>query len=311
MIASPSTVTSPRRAGRKGMTLMEIMLALLLFGILATFVIQVMDSVLNLWSAGERRGRGDLVFAATVERFRGDLRALHTGPQGWIILDSYSVASGVEGQPDRELPRLRFLADGAALPDADPTGRSAVEVMWALVPEIGDDRFARLTRFVNLPEATSTLLDAGTANAMLRSGAGLVVMDGLLHMEMAVTDERGQRQTRYRLDAQNPFDFPSQVELAVESVAGKARKTPPLLDTEIPAEGAQVAVRGVAPVEMPEYALIEREWVGVSGRFPQLSFQARGQRGTLPAGHKGRTPIYFPMRYESLNAVAAGGRRAP
>lgn len=294
---------------RRGMTLMEILLALFLFGVLATFVVQVMDSVLNLWSAGERRGRGDLVFASTVERFRGDLRALHTGQQGWMILDTYTIASGVEGQPDRHLPRLRFLADGAALPDADPTGRAPVEVMWALVPETADPRFSRLTRFVHQPEPSSTLLDTGTSEAMLRSGGGLVVMDGLLWMEMTVTDERGVRQTRYRLDAHNPFNFPSQVHLAVESVTGNARKKPPLLDAAILADGAQVDVRGIAPVEMPEFALIEKEWVGVSGRFPSLSFMARGQRGTLPVPHEGRVPVFFPMRYESQNAVAASGRR--
>lgn len=294
---------------RRGMTLMEIMLALLLFGILATFVIQVIDSVLNLWSAGERRGRGDLVYAATVERFRGDLRALHTGQQGWLILDTYTVPSGVEGQPDREMPRLRFLADGAALPESDPTGRSAVEVMWAMVPEIGDDRFARLTRFVHLADQNSTLLDAGTVNAVLRSGSGLVVMDGLLWTEMSVLDERGNRQTNYRLDAHNPFDFPSHVGLAVETATGNARKKPPLLDTAILAEGAQVAVRGIAPVEMPKFAMIEKEWVGVSGRWPSLSFQARGQRGSLAVPHAQRVPVYFPMRYESQNAVAASGRR--
>ncbi|MGB0952001.1 MAG: PulJ/GspJ family protein [Planctomycetota bacterium] len=294
---------------RRGMTLMEILLALFLFGVLATFVVQVMDSVLNLWSAGERRGRGDLVFASTVERFRGDLRALHTGQQGWMVLDTYSVASGVEGQPDRHLPRLRFLADGAALADADPSGRAPVEVMWALVPEMGDPRFGRLTRYVHIPTPSSTLLDNATSDAMLRSDGGLVVMDGLLWTEMAVVDERGARQTRFRLDAHNPFDFPSEVNLVVESVTGNARKKPPLLDTAILADGAQVAMRGVAPVEMPEFAMIEREWVGVSGRFPSLSFMARGQRGSLPAPHDGRTPVYFPMRYESQNAVAAAGRR--
>lgn len=304
-----STTRASTPGSRKGMTLMEILLALFLFGVLATFVVQVMDSVLNLWSSGERRGRGDLVFAAAVERFRGDLRALHTGQQGWMILDTYTVASNVEGQPDRELPRLRFLADGAALPDADPTGRSAVEVMWALVPDIGDPRFGRLTRFVHLSTSTSTLLDAGTTNALLQSGSGLVVMDGLLWVDMTAVNANGQGSTRYRLDAHNPFDFPTHLNLAVERVTGKARKNPPMLDIAIPADGVQVAVRGTAPIALPDFALIENEWVGVGGRFPQLSFQARGQRGSLDTPHEARTPVLFPSRYESRNAIAAGGRR--
>ena len=56
--------------GRRGMTLLEVSLALGLLAILSVFVMQVMNSVTDLWSSGERRGRGDLVFAQAVERLR-------------------------------------------------------------------------------------------------------------------------------------------------------------------------------------------------------------------------------------------------
>jgi len=74
---------------QRGMTLLEIMIALLLLGVLSTFVVNVVDSVVGLWQQGERRGRGDLVYASVAERFQADLRALHLGERGWMVIDDY------------------------------------------------------------------------------------------------------------------------------------------------------------------------------------------------------------------------------
>lgn len=301
-----------RPQSKRGFTLIEIMLALFLFGILAAFVVQVMGSVLNLWSAGERRGRGDLVFAAAVEQFRGDLRALHTGPRGWMVLDTWEVPSAKEGESSWFLPRLRFLADGASLPEVDASGRAAVEVMWAMVPEdASGSRFGKLVRFVRVAEDSASLQEAGIASALLRSGTGLVVMDGVLWTEMAVRDDRGQRTTRHQVDAYTPFDFPARIDLNVEMISGNSRKHPPLMDEGIDAEGAKVRFRGTAPVDMPEFALVEKEWVRLSGLFPNLNFTKRGERGTIPGSHLARTEVYFPVTYASENMLAAGGRRLP
>lgn len=301
-----------RPQSKRGFTLIEIMLALFLFGILATFVVQVMGSVLNLWSAGERRGRGDLVFAAAVEQFRSDLRAMHTGPRGWMVLDTWEVPSAKEGESSWFLPRLRFLADGASMPEVDPGGRSAVEVMWAMVPEDSSGtRFGKLVRFARVEEGADSLQEAGIAAGLLRSGTGLVVMDGVLWTEMAVRDDRGQRTTRHRVDAYTPFDFPAKIDLSIEMISGNSRKHPPLMDEGLDAEGAKVRFRGTAPVDMPEYALVEKEWVRVSGLFPDINFLKRGERGTIPGSHPARTEVYFPVAYASENMLAAGGRRLP
>ncbi|MHC4381082.1 MAG: prepilin-type N-terminal cleavage/methylation domain-containing protein [Planctomycetota bacterium] len=301
-----------RRQSSRGMTLIEIMLALFLFGLLAAFEVQVMGSVLNLWSAGERRGRGDLVFAAAVEQFRGDLRAMHTGPRGWMVLDTWTVPGTKEGEVPWSLPRLRFLADGASMPEVDPSGRSAVEVMWAMIPEDSSgSRFGKLVRFAQVEDPTTTLQDGGIATGLLRSGTGLVVMDGVLWTEMAVQDDRAQRTTRHTVEAYTPFDFPSRLDLSVEMVTGNSRKHPPLLDDGIDAEDAKVRLRGTAPVDMPDYALVEQEWVRVSGIFPNLNFTKRGERASMPAPHVARSEVYFPVVYASENPLAAGGRRLP
>lgn len=295
---------------QKGMTLIEVMLALFLFGLLAAFVIQIMDSVLNLWSAGERRGRGDLVYASTVERFRGDLRAMHTGPRGWMIVDSWEIPGSEDGDPSTFMPRLRFLADGASLPSIEPTGQAAVEIMWSLVPEVPGSPVNRLVRFAQVETPSAPLQDPRVAREMLRSGTGLVVMDGVLWTEFAVQDG-GVRRTDYRADSYQPFHFPSSVELVVDHVSGSARKHPPLLDNGMSSEPSSIKLRGSGPLKMPAMVLVEEEWISVGGRFPSISFHGRGQRGTLPREHAARSEVFFPTRYASHSPVPAGGRRLP
>ena len=83
-------------SNRRGMTLLEVTLALTLFGMLAAFILGIIDSVLGLWQAGERRGRGDLVFATATERLRSDLGALHRGPDGWLVIEATYEQIGLE-----------------------------------------------------------------------------------------------------------------------------------------------------------------------------------------------------------------------
>jgi prepilin-type N-terminal cleavage/methylation domain-containing protein len=174
-------------ARRSGMTLAEVLVALLLFGILASFVVGVVNSVLNLWQAGERRGRGDLVFAAAAERLRADVLAAHTGPRGWMQLDEWQAEPEGGGHPAWRLPRLRFLADGAAFPEADASGRGAVEVAWLLVPEPDPTtRCTRLVRIVQPESAPRSLREEGWITDLARAGAGLVVLDGVLHASFGV-----------------------------------------------------------------------------------------------------------------------------
>jgi len=88
---------SPRAGtGRRGMTLIEVLLALALLAILSVFVVQVIRSVLGLWQTAERRSQGALAFQATLELFRSDLSALHLGSRGWMILDEKIVVPGGE-----------------------------------------------------------------------------------------------------------------------------------------------------------------------------------------------------------------------
>lgn len=298
---------------RRGLTLLEVTLALGLLAVLSVFVMQVISSVTDLWSSGERRGRGDLVFATAVERFRSDLGALHRGRRGWLILDSYVAEPAEEGVPEWRLPRLRFLAEGGALPELDPTGRNGVEIMWVVEPERSgtEGRFARMVRYGQLESDGIGLRDPGQAERLRTQGNGIVVLDGLVWAEFQAADplRKGALSERLRIEPNMPVDFPSRIELTVEGVSGALRQRPPVLDEEISAETLGVRVRGTAPLEQPQYALIEREWVQVGGNFPLLTLPQRGVRDSIPMPHAARTQIWMPESQQASNLMPGLGRR--
>ena len=264
------------RAGNRrdegGMTLAEVLVAMVLFGILAAFVVGVVNSVLNLWQAGERRGRGDLVFAAGIERLRGDLAALHSGPRGWLLLDDWMAAPELAGNPAWRLPRLRFLADGAIAREFDPTGRGAVEVSWLLVPEgAANSRLCRLVRLVQPESAPRSFREENWITQLARSGAGLTVMDGVLHAEFRAREDFADELTRtVHVASYAPYGFPREIELRVERVSGGSRRRPPVLDGDLAEDEQSFLVRGSAPFALAEFALVDQEWLRVAGTWPRL-----------------------------------------
>lgn len=300
---------------QRGMTLAEVLVALLLFGILASFVVGVVNSVLNLWQAGERRGRGDLAFAAAAERFRADLQAAHLGPRGWMILDDWQAAPEEDGHPAWRLPRLRFLADGAAFPEADPAARNAVEVAWLLVPEPDPTaRFTRLVRIVQrepLPGERS-LREETWISGLARSGAGLVVLDGVLHAAFAARERvADEPRTALRVEAEAPYGFPLQLEFAVERVSGGLRRKPPTLDEALPEVGGGAVLRGTPPFTMPERVLVGREWLRLAGSWPRFTAIERGVRGSRATPHERGEAVWIPELDACVAPLTASGRRLP
>jgi hypothetical protein len=295
------------------MTLAEVMVAMVLFGILAAFIVGVVNSVLNLWQAGERRGRGDLVFAATIERLRGDVTSMHTGPRGWLELDSWQAAPEVDGHPAWRLPRLRFLADGAIAREADPTGRGAVEVAWLLVPEnAGASRLCRLVRLVQPESAPRSLREENWITQLARSGAGLTVMDGVLHADFLVRElPADDLRASISIDSYALFGFPREIEFRVERVSGGSRRKPAVLDSDIDEEMQAFLARGSPPFALPEYVLIDQEWMRVSGTWPRLQAPERGARNSLPRPHGRGSIIWVPEPDQATAPLPAAGGRLP
>ncbi len=296
---------------RRGMTLVEVVLALGLFGILAAFVVGIVDSVLQLWQTGERRGRGDLEFAVAMERLRSDLAGLVPGPGGWLVLDTWEASPATETSAAWRLPRLRFLADGSVAPEADPTGRGGVEVCWALVPEGVSGRMARLVRYAQPSTAQRSFREETWMREVFAGEEGLVVLDGVLHGGFRATLPDGSEHDELLVPPDSPLDFPARVELMVERVAGLARSRPPTLDAPVGAEDGSLVLRGSPPPALPEFALIESEWVRLAGGFPRPRAIGRGERGTLPTRHPAGSPVFLPATFRAAAWPPGGGRRSP
>ncbi|MAW61269.1 MAG: hypothetical protein CMJ94_10590 [Planctomycetes bacterium] len=296
---------------RRGMTLIEVMLALALFGMLSLFVFSIINSVLGLWQTGERRGSGDLSFAAVVERLRGDLGAMHTGPRGWMILDDYEARGSEGDQPPWRLPRLRFLAHGGSLPADDPTGRNAVEVAWLLVPAdlSGDSRAARLMRYARVEDGNPIFDNERSFGAYLREASGTPMLDGVLWADFTLVASDQQRFTQHRVPAESPTDFPAQLELAIERIGQDALRRPLLLDDAVSPSATTITVRGNPPLQTPSFVLISQEWIEVNGSFPRLSVVEHGARNTAISDHARGDTVLAPESYTATAALAAGGRR--
>ncbi len=300
---------SARSGRRRGMTLLEVMLAMGLFALLSLFIFQVVTSVLGLWQSSERRGRGDLAFTAAVERLRTDLGALHNGPRGWMMLDHWEPIEVAAGESPRRMPRLRFLARGASLPGDDAGGRSAVEVAWLLVPDLAKDGLARLVRVAQIENPGSSLRDEGTLRGLLNQGGGVPILDGVLWMELVAHLDDSTQSQDYSVPAESPFDFPVAFDLVLERVTKGGMRRPLELDSNLDATGRSMVVRGNAPLKMPPYALVGHEWVGVSGTFPRLNCSERGARGGSPLSHLRGVQVWLPEVYQADCAVSAAGRR--
>ena len=290
----------------RGMTLLEIMIALLLLGILSTFVINVVDSVVGLWQQGERRGRGDLIYASVAERLQSDLRAAHLGSRGWMIVDDYIARPATEGVAEWRLPRMRFLASGSSLAAGDSSGNHAIEIMWIAIPERAlGPRFAKLVRVAQIEGAAVSLTEGGSALATARGENATTIVDGVLDLRFVFDDSS----TSFAADAYSGINFPSSLELQIERISGNARKQPPRLDEAIGSETATAVLRGTGPLKMPRMALIGNEWVGVSGIFPRIKFRSRAERSTISSSHDQRTMVYFPTAYASQHIFLNQGRR--
>ena len=302
--------TSHRPLKKRGMTLVEVMLALALFAVLALFVITILRSVLGLWQAGERRGRGDLVFASAIEQMRGDFRALHHGPRGWLVLDEWEAAPAENDRPAWMLPRVRFLARGASLPSMDNQNQGAVEIAWLLVPENpAKSRLTRLLRVTLAEKASGTLRNDVRLTQAIQAGGAMVVLDGVAWLSWTADDPVKGVVTEVEIPARTPFDFPRSMTLQLDRVSGNARSRPPILDADLLARGGPMVLRGNFPLKVPDRVLVNTEWVGVSGDFPRLLVNGRGVRGALPEAHSQGEPVWIPENFLAKIPMPSRGRR--
>lgn len=143
------------------MTLVELLTASLLAAFIITGLVRLLDLTLDMWAKGEVRREG-LERSNTVLSILGnDLRSLHGGGAGDLLIDWQPFDHDGDGLPDRVWPRLRMVrqvgagalqrlqlqnrskrereafgmgstlaADAPVMPDSS----GLIEVAWAVVP---------------------------------------------------------------------------------------------------------------------------------------------------------------------------------
>lgn len=294
---------------RRGMTLIEVMLAMALFAMLSVFVLTIVNSVLGLWQSGERRGNGDLAFSSLSASLRTDLSALHTGPSGWLILDEYQAWPEEDSNPAWMLPRLRFLARGASLPVDDPSGRASVEVAWVAVPV--DPEKNRLTRLVRISQVAggNSLVEERHLSALLQAGKGVPMMEGVAWLDWQMFDIDGEIFAHDRVTSQTPFDFPAEIQLDLERVAPESQQRPLTLDDDVGPSTQSIVLRGTPPLRVPTHLMLGVEWIEVQGQFPSLRAVTHGARNTAPRSHHRGDAVLAPTAYQSRFHLASQGRR--
>lgn len=137
---------------RRGLTLVELIAAAGLASVVMLALVRLVDSASALWTKGEQRRAVLEQATATAELIARDLRALHAGARGDLVVDWFPHDVERDGKVERLWPRLRFVrtaspADLARLRaraiaeaarvargarDEDPLGALSVEELDAL-----------------------------------------------------------------------------------------------------------------------------------------------------------------------------------
>ncbi len=159
------------RAASRGLTLVELVLALGLLSVLMLFVFQLLDSSLSLWERSEKNREITEQAAGVIELFQQDLQSLESGERGDLVAEWVSFDTDGNGTRETLLPRLRlvrhasaaimarhggwqprpaedgFAAEEEGVPDPDAEAEEAaadpsagvLEVCWAALPLAPND----------------------------------------------------------------------------------------------------------------------------------------------------------------------------
>ncbi len=198
---------APVQRPRAGLTLVELVLALGLFALLAVALVELLDTTLSIWEEAEvereRLGRE----AALVQWFERDLEFLAGGERGDLLFDWELVDVDGDGIATRPTARLRLvrravaedfdrlgarrvLAGGEVAPTPG-TSRPLIEVLWALEldggaagqPVRGDGRLLRAECVLDGPPTYFDRDAFGAGGRVLAEGAQAIAA-GVLHWEL-------------------------------------------------------------------------------------------------------------------------------
>lgn len=156
------------RNRRAGLTLIELMLAMVLLAMLMLAVFQLFDRALLVWRNGETRRAVLEQSSVVIDSLERDLRGIESGPRGDLVAEWVRFDTDGDGVKETKWPRLRLIrqasaAEVAQIERADREARdtkkpsasidepkrlgrsspSLVEVLWMVAPASVRDADAR------------------------------------------------------------------------------------------------------------------------------------------------------------------------
>ncbi len=120
-----------KASAQRGLTLVELMLAAGLSAIVMLALVRLVDSATDLWTKGEQRRAVVEQGAAVGALVARDLRALHAGTRGDLIVDWFPHDTDQDGRFERLWPRLRLVRTAAPADLARLRARAAAEAARA------------------------------------------------------------------------------------------------------------------------------------------------------------------------------------
>jgi hypothetical protein len=127
---------------RRGLTIVELVIASGLASLLMVAVFQLIDTTLGVWNRGETRRNLIEQAAGVAGLLTPDLRAIHGGQQGDFLAEWEVFDTDGDELRDRPWPRLRLVRQGSAREIArlragtnkDQPDTGLIEVVWAVLP---------------------------------------------------------------------------------------------------------------------------------------------------------------------------------
>lgn len=100
--------------GRRGLTMVELVLALGLLSLLLVVVFQLLDRTLSVWRRAETRRSLLEQGSAIADLFARDLRGIEGGARGDCVIDWVTFDTDGDGRAESKWPRVRLVRQASA-----------------------------------------------------------------------------------------------------------------------------------------------------------------------------------------------------
>lgn len=139
---------------RRGLTLLELVLAVGLFAILSLAIFELLEGTLVTWRKSEVRRNQMETSTAVLELIAKDFQSLEGGSRGDLVAEWETFDTNSDGGRETVWPRIRMVRQASAADAARVAlqtqqkvdGPDLTEVCWAVLPTRGDESVGTLWR---------------------------------------------------------------------------------------------------------------------------------------------------------------------